>query len=216
MSATLRAIRRLTWVAWRQHRTTLAIVLILYAAADLGVLFGPRGYATVSLVLSAVAGALAGAPMIARDLESGTARFAWTQGYPRMRIVVVAVVLVAAILAVAALSLGLVIESHFALNVGWRLGPDHRGFDVYAPLLVCWTLACYGVAMLLGIVCRSTITAIGATAVMLLVAGYGVSVWAYSLSWWPEVLLAGGAICCLRLALLFVRRPRIARVGVRS
>src|SRR6266536_3363781 len=61
------------------------------------------------LILPGLIGVFAGAPLVARELESGTFRFAWTQGRSRVqwivtKLVILAVVLTAFALAFSALS----------------------------------------------------------------------------------------------------------------
>ena len=57
-------------------------------------------------VLPVVIGVFLGAPLIARELESGTFRFTWTQGVGRTRFVVTTIVLLAAVVAVTTCALG--------------------------------------------------------------------------------------------------------------
>jgi hypothetical protein len=54
------------WVTWRQHRALLVTVPAAFAAA-------------VAFML------VTGPPVIARELENGTFRYAWTQGIGRVR-----------------------------------------------------------------------------------------------------------------------------------
>src|SRR5262249_53899310 len=60
---------------------------------------------TISGILQAVPvliGVFVGAPLLARELETGTFRFAWTQGCGRLRWVIVKLVLLAVAVTVAA------------------------------------------------------------------------------------------------------------------
>ena len=59
---------------------------------------------TLLNVLPFLIGALIGAPLLARELETGTWQLAWTQAVPRWRWIVVKVVAVVALLVVAPVS----------------------------------------------------------------------------------------------------------------
>ena len=52
-------------------------------------------------VVPVLIGAFAGAPVLARELETGTFRFAWTQGFGRWRWALAKLVLLAVVLAAA-------------------------------------------------------------------------------------------------------------------
>jgi hypothetical protein len=77
-------------------------------------------------VMPALLGVFVGAPLVARELEQGTLRLAWTQGVTRWRWLAVKLVVVlgAALLATAALS---------AL-LAWWFGPLHQFGALYFPL----------------------------------------------------------------------------------
>ena len=94
--------RRMGWVAWRQHRLTLASVVAVLGAASVFLYimgeqihdeaFVPYGAGTgltltaaLFQVIPPLIGAFVGAPVLARELETGTFRFTWTQGFGRAR-----------------------------------------------------------------------------------------------------------------------------------
>src|SRR6266542_41145 len=56
------------------------------------------------MILPALIGVFAGAPLVARELESGTFRFAWTQGRIRVQWIVTKLVLLAVVLTALALA----------------------------------------------------------------------------------------------------------------
>ena len=57
----------------------------------------PTGGATIAFplqLLPALIGAFAGAPILAREMETGTFRYAWTQGFGRTRWIIAKLALV--------------------------------------------------------------------------------------------------------------------------
>ena len=58
-------------------------------------------------------GAFAGAPVLARELETGTFRYAWTQGFGRWRWALAKLVLLAVVLAAAAAACGVVVSWYY-------------------------------------------------------------------------------------------------------
>src|SRR5258707_11962401 len=71
------------------------LVVGFNSSAD-GHFMGSKGPGGVLLqVLPALIGAFAGAPVLARELETGTFRFAWTQGFARWRWALAKLVLLA-------------------------------------------------------------------------------------------------------------------------
>ena len=63
-----------------------------------------------------VIGAFVGAPLIAREVESGTYRFAWTQGVGRTRLLLVTLAMLALVVTLVAVVLGLLLG-------GWYVHP---------------------------------------------------------------------------------------------
>jgi hypothetical protein len=105
-----------------------------------------------------------GAPLIARELEAGTYRLAWTQSVTRVRWIIVRLLMVtfAAVLVTALLSLA----------VTWwqspvdRLGQDpFRAFDVRDLVPVAYTAFGVVLGALLGALLRRTLAAMAATLV---------------------------------------------------
>ena len=126
--------RRMAWVTWRQHRTTLGRggrvprraggVLVAHRPSDTPRRTRPSAtrqahspatmnftgrYGITAIIVSillqavpALIGAFAGAPVLAREMETGTFRFAWTQGFGRWRWALAKLVLLAVAVAAAA------------------------------------------------------------------------------------------------------------------
>ena len=119
--------------------------------------------------LPALIGAFVGAPMLARELETGTFRYAWTQGFGRWRwalakLVLLAVAVVAAAGAFSAL-LSWYYRPYFAEGNETRflsdVSPLASGlFDVRGVAFAAWTLAAFAIGGLAGVLIRRVVPAI--------------------------------------------------------
>ena len=128
-------------------------------------------------VVPVVIGVFVGAPLLSRELESGTFRFTWTQGVGRSRVVVTTLVLLALFVAVATCVLGLVLNwfAHpfevIGIESQWQSGL----FDTTGPMLVAWTLFALALGTFLGALIGRTVAAMALTAAIvggLLVASF--------------------------------------------
>ncbi len=130
--------------------------------------YAPGAGITAALlqVIPALIGAFAGAPVLARELETGTFRYAWTQGFGRTRWTVAKLAPLAVTVTVAA--------GAFSLLFSWYVQPisgagDENGplyptvFDLRAVALAGWTLAAFAIGALAGILIRRVIPAMFAT-----------------------------------------------------
>jgi ABC-type transport system involved in multi-copper enzyme maturation permease subunit len=118
----------------------------------------------------ALIGAFAGAPVLARELETGTFRFAWTQGFERWRWALAKLVTLAVVLAAAAFA--------FSVLVSWcfqpYLGASNQDLGIYgnSPLVTvfslrevafpAWTVAVFAIGALAGMLIRRVVPAIAA------------------------------------------------------
>jgi hypothetical protein len=110
-------------------------------------------------------GAFAGAPLLARELETGTFRFAWTQGIGRWRWTLAKLVLLAVVVAAAA--------EAFSVLFSWYLRPFSAAgyvipfatdvFDLREVAFAAWTLAAFAIGVLAGMLIRRVVPAIAAT-----------------------------------------------------
>jgi hypothetical protein len=122
----------------------------------------------VSIFLQAVPaliGAFAGAPLLARELETGTFRFAWTQGIGRRRWTLAKLVLLAAVVAAAAGAFS-VLFSWFSqpfFAAGYAIPFATRLFDLGEVAFPAWTLAAFAIGALAGMLIRRVVPAIAAT-----------------------------------------------------
>lgn len=128
----------------------------------------PGAGATLALlqVLPALVGAFTGAPLLARELETGTFRYAWTQGFGRVRQTVAKLVPLAVVFTALAAA--------FSFLVSWYMQPiwgagDQNGplwptaFDLRGVALAAWTLAAFSTGALAGVLIRRVIPAMFAT-----------------------------------------------------
>jgi ABC-type transport system involved in multi-copper enzyme maturation permease subunit len=171
----------MTWLAWRQSRAQVAVLALAVAAAtvvlvathghvagadldDLG-----TGYQSLRLLgtgligLPAFLGAFWGAPLIARELESGTHRLVWTQGVSRRRWLTTRLA-VLALAAVALTSLASLVFTWWSLpfdGTGNRIGTANFGQRGIAPM--AYALFAIALGTLLGAVIRRTLPAMAAT-----------------------------------------------------
>ena len=112
-------------------------------------------------------GAFVGAPLIGRELETGTFRYAWTQGAGRSRLSIAMVATGFAIVAAVAGVFGALVAWHdgplWQAQIAPRLQPSE--FPTTGVAIIGWALAAYAVAVLAGLVWRRVLPALG-TAVL--------------------------------------------------
>ena len=135
--------------------------------SDFNLQYGdPAQVAAVLLqVMPALIGAFLGAPVMARELETGTFRFAWTQGFGRWRWALAKLVPLAAALTVVAWL--------FSLLFSWFYQPffadgnnspfEAELFDARGVSFAAWTLAAFAIGVLAGMLIRRVVPAIAAT-----------------------------------------------------
>ncbi len=122
----------------------------------------------VSIFLQAVPaliGAFVGAPVLARELETGTFRYAWTQGFGRWRWALAKLVLLAVAVAAAAGAFS-VLYSWFNqpfFAAGYAIPFSARLFDLGEVAFPAWTLAAFAIGVLAGMLIRRVVPAIAAT-----------------------------------------------------
>jgi hypothetical protein len=118
--------------------------------------------------LPALIGAFVGAPLLAREMETGTFRYAWTQGIGRLRWAAAKLALLAIAVTAAA---GL-----FSLVTTWYYQPYFAAgnpvpqpplapalFDLRGVAFAAWTLAAFSIGALAGMLIRRVVPAIAAT-----------------------------------------------------
>ncbi|MBO0818797.1 MAG: ABC transporter permease subunit [Actinobacteria bacterium] len=170
---------------WLAGRTTHHVFAAAVAACESrnsvacagmsNTLIGTYGFLSNGFILQGVPvliGAFAGAPVLARELETGTFRYAWTQGFGRWRWTLAKLVPLAVMLAAAA--------GVFSLLLNWYYQPyftegnQALGLTEYTPFFpglfdlrgigfAAWTLVAFAIGALAGMLIRRVVPAIVAT-----------------------------------------------------
>src|SRR6516162_10696995 len=102
-----------------------------------------NGY-TLQLV-PALIGAFAGTPVLARELETGTFRYAWTQGFGRWRWALAKLVPLAVVVTAAAGAFSVLFSWYFEpfFADGWQIPFGPIVFDLRGDAFAAWTLAAF-------------------------------------------------------------------------
>ncbi len=126
----------------------------------------------------ALIGAFVGAPVLARELETGTFRYAWTQGFGPWRWTLAKLVALAVVVAAAAGALSVLVSWYYQpyLAAGNQTLPlsEVSPFSAVSPLspglfdlrgvaFAAWTLAAFAIGGLAGMLIRRVVPAIVAT-----------------------------------------------------
>jgi hypothetical protein len=123
----------------------------------------------------ALIGAFVGAPVLARELETGTFRYAWTQGFGRWRWTLAKLTLLSVVVATAAGAFSVLLswyyQPYFAADnptvLSFKVSPLAPGvFDLRGVALGAWTLAAFAIGALAGVLIRRVVPAIVATLVV--------------------------------------------------
>src|SRR5580704_16650872 len=106
-------------------------------------------------VAPALIGAFVGAPVLARELETGTFRYAWTQGFGRWRWALAKLVLLAVVLAAAGAAFGMLVSWYFQPEFatgsqapGYVTSPLVTLFGLRQVTFPAWTLAAFAIGAL--------------------------------------------------------------------
>jgi hypothetical protein len=122
-------------------------------------------------VVPVLIGAFAGAPVLAREMETGTFRYAWTQGFGRCRWALAKLVLLAAVLAAATAPVGVLVswyyQPYFApgnqAQYLSQMPPFETVFTLRGIAFPAWTLTAFTIGALAGMLIRRAVPAIIAT-----------------------------------------------------
>ena len=126
-------------------------------------------------VVPPLIGAFVGAPVLAREFEAGTFRYAWTQGFGRWRWTLAKLVALGAVVAVASGALSVLAswyyQPYFATNSGslslTELNPLNPGlFDLRGFAFAAWTLTAFAIGALAGVLIRRVVPAIVTTLIV--------------------------------------------------
>jgi len=120
--------------------------------------------AAVMLTVPMLIGAFAGAPILGRELETGTFRFAWTQGAGRTRWALARLALPAVTVTAAAAAFsqlfGWFYYPFFAFPADSAFSPQY--FELTGIAFAAWTLAAFAIGALAGAGIRKVVPAIAA------------------------------------------------------
>jgi hypothetical protein len=186
----LGALAVLLWIAGLRLHHAYAAVVACHPASSLAcnnlanAFDGMDGFLSNGFILQvvpALVGAFLGAPVLARELESGTFRFAWTQGIGRWRWTLAKVVGLAVAVTAAAGALSCLLLWYYqpyfhsanqALYVSRQLpvaasSPFDPGlFDLRGLTFAAWTLAAFALGVFAGVLIRRVVPAIVVTLVV--------------------------------------------------
>jgi hypothetical protein len=129
-------------------------------------------YGYVLQPVPALVGAFVGAPVLARELETGTFRYAWAQGFGRWRWALAKLVSLGFVVAAGAGAFSVLISWYYrpyfqtpnrapGLSGASPLAPGL--FDLRGAGFAAWTLAAFAIGGLAGMVVRKVVPAIVAT-----------------------------------------------------
>jgi hypothetical protein len=169
------------WITGVQLHHAYAAVIACHpagslACGELARKFGDIGGALANgyplQAVPALVGAFVGAPVLARELETGTFRFAWTQGFGRWRWTLAKLVALAVAVAAATGALSVLFFWYYqpylatnnqalALNESSPLAVGL--FDLRGVTFAAWTLAAFATGALAGMLIRRVVPAIVAT-----------------------------------------------------
>jgi hypothetical protein len=189
----------MAWVTWRQHRLTLAGVIVVLGAASLYLytvglqIRTPSNFAAVSglgitsgllQLIPALIGAFVGAPAVAKELDTGTFRFTWTQGFGRARWTVATLAPLALTVTAAAGAFGTAFSWCYGSLIAGKVdgffasSPLSAGtFDLRGIAAAGWALVAFAIGVLAGVLIRRVVPAMFATIVAW--SGLAIVTWVY-------------------------------------
>jgi hypothetical protein len=155
----------------------------------------------IAIVLQAapaLIGAFVGAPVLAREMETGTFRYAWTLGFGRWRWTLAKLVPLAVVVTAAAGAFSVLLSWYYqpflSGNPGFGGEPvplDAAVFDLRGVAFAAWTLAAFAIGALAGMLIRRVVPAIAAT--LAVYAGLAVATGIYLRAHYLKPLLVKNA-----------------------
>jgi hypothetical protein len=179
----LAAIGTYTWMVGLQLHHAYATELACHPAGSDACLQLTSGFNSVGGFLTngwilqlvpALIGAFIGAPVLAREMETGTYRYAWTQGFGRWRWTLAKLAGLAVAVTAAAGAISVLFSWYYQPYFGasnqardlselTSLAPSL--FDLRGVAFGAWTLAAFAIGVLAGMLIRKVVPAIVATLV---------------------------------------------------
>jgi hypothetical protein len=181
----------MVWLTWRQHRAQVLVTAGFLAAVGMLLLVNGRGaeglpdealngryqslYTYISWlpVVPLVAGLFWGAPVLARELERGTHRLAWTQSVSRPRWLAAKLGLLGSAVTAAGIVLGVMISAWLATFDGAPAADrfsDPVMFGATGVAGGAWWLFAFGLGTAAGGLTRRTLPAFAVTIVVFVAA----------------------------------------------
>jgi hypothetical protein len=122
-------------------------------------------------VVPALIGAFIGPLVLAREFETGTFRFAWTQAFGRWRWAAAKLVALGVAVAALAGAFGVLLSWYYQPYIAAQSSPNVSGasplsaglFDLRGVAFPAWTLAAFAIGILAGMLIRRIVPAIVAT-----------------------------------------------------
>jgi ABC-type transport system involved in multi-copper enzyme maturation permease subunit len=170
------------WLAGlKTHHVFAATVAACHSATSAtcygmnNTLTGTNGFLANGGILQAVPaliGAFVGAPVLARELETGTFRYTWTQGFGRWRWTLAKLVPLAVAVAAATGALSVLLSWYYqpylapgnqALGISQTTPFYPLLFDLRGVAFAAWTLVAFAIGVLAGMLIRRVVPAILAT-----------------------------------------------------
>jgi hypothetical protein len=193
VAALLGALAAYMWIVGLQLHHAYAAATACHPAGSAGCAVlvtnfdNVGGFLANGLIFQAVPaliGALIGAPVLARELETGTFRYAWTQGFGRWRWTLAKLLALGAVVAAVAGALSVLFSWYYQPYFVTRnqtlslheWTPFLPGlFDLRGVSFAAWTLVAFAIGGLAGMLIRRVVPAIvvtlGTYAVLALAAG---------------------------------------------
>lgn len=156
------------WVVWRQHRTQVLLAVGFLLALGAYLLVAGSGAGPVLGWLPLVpllVGIFWGAPLLARELERGTHRLAWTQSVTRQRWLVSKLGWLGLTVAVTGLVLGLMVSA-WATEFGADRFGNFAYFSGTGVAVVAWWLFAFLLGAASGALLRRVLPALAMTIVV--------------------------------------------------
>lgn len=122
----------------------------------------PGLISTILVLLPGIVGAFAGAPLLARELETGTFRYLWTQAAGRMRWAIAGIISGALGAAVVMAAFGALVSWHDQPLTDSGLTPRLRPtvFPITGVAAAGWALAGFAIGVLAGLLWRRVLPAL--------------------------------------------------------
>jgi hypothetical protein len=198
-------------IACRPVGSTACTELILDFHMTGGILKG--GF--VLQPVPALIGAFVGPLVLARELETGTFRYAWTQGFGGWRWTLAKLVMLGVVVAAMAGAFSVLVSWYYQpyLATGRLHDPTstlpHWLFDLRGVAFAAWTLAAFAIGALAGMRIRRVVPAIvatlaGYTVVAVVVGNVLGADYQPASHFWPVQSIEGGGLLALTLLLIAV------------